>query len=110
MASIYSIADLLITRSGAVTCAELISTGKFAVLVPLPHGNGEQYENAAELVAAGNAILVRDDEFSGTWLIANLAKTLSNMPTDLSPNTLNLEAANQIARLVNDRLIETSRG
>lgn len=110
MASIYAIADLLITRSGAVTCAELISTGKFAVLVPLPHGNGEQYENAAELVAAGNAVLVKDKEFSGTWLIENLFKILSKTPTDMSPKTFNLEAANLIARLVNDRLIETSRG
>jgi UDP-N-acetylglucosamine--N-acetylmuramyl-(pentapeptide) pyrophosphoryl-undecaprenol N-acetylglucosamine transferase len=36
MASAYHAVDLVIARSGALTCAELAAVGKFAVLIPLP--------------------------------------------------------------------------
>ena len=62
MASIYGSADLLITRSGAVTCSELSSLGKYSILIPLPHGNGEQFDNAAALVAQGSALSQRPGE------------------------------------------------
>jgi UDP-N-acetylglucosamine--N-acetylmuramyl-(pentapeptide) pyrophosphoryl-undecaprenol N-acetylglucosamine transferase len=78
MASIYGSADLLITRSGAVTCSELASLGKYSILIPLPHGNGEQFDNAAALVAQGSALMVSNDDFSAEWLEKNLATALSN--------------------------------
>jgi UDP-N-acetylglucosamine:LPS N-acetylglucosamine transferase len=34
MASAYHAVDLVIARSGALTCAELAAVGKFAVLIP----------------------------------------------------------------------------
>ena len=77
MAAIYGMADLLITRSGAVTCSELVTARKYAVLVPLPHGNGEQLDNAQALVAQAAATLVPNEEFTGDWLRANLSRVLS---------------------------------
>ena len=71
MASAYLAVDLVIARSGALTCAELAAVGKFAVLIPLPIGNGEQAVNASDLQAAGAAIVVADDKFNSGWLSSN---------------------------------------
>jgi len=71
MASAYHAVDLVIARSGALTCAELAAVGKFAVLIPLPIGNGEQAANASDLQTAGAAIVVADDKFNSGWLSSN---------------------------------------
>ena len=71
MASAYHAVDLVIARSGALTCAELAAIGKFAVLIPLPIGNGEQAANASDLQAARAAIVVADDKFNSGWLSSN---------------------------------------
>lgn len=100
MAAIYGSADLLITRSGAVTCAELESLGKFAILIPLPHGNGEQVDNAKALVNDGAALMVMNSEFDRNWLVANiglaLEKSRSFRPRKLGVNS---GAALRIAEL-----------
>ena len=77
MAEAYREADLVIARAGAVTCAELQVLGKRAILVPLGHGNGEQAENARELVRDGNALLVDDQEFDDKWLVSNIERAFS---------------------------------
>ena len=64
----YSAADLVVARSGANTVAELTTVGLPAVYVPLPIGNGEQRLNAAEVVAAGGGLLVRDADFTAEWI------------------------------------------
>ena len=57
MAQHYLGADLVIARSGAVTCAEINALGKYALFIPLPIGNGEQARNADSLIAAKKAEL-----------------------------------------------------
>jgi UDP-N-acetylglucosamine--N-acetylmuramyl-(pentapeptide) pyrophosphoryl-undecaprenol N-acetylglucosamine transferase len=71
MSSAYHAADLIIARSGALTCAELAAVGKFAILIPLPIGNGEQAVNASDLQAAGAAEVVDDNKFNSDWLSSN---------------------------------------
>ena len=106
MASIYGSADLLITRSGAVTCSELSSLGKYSILIPLPHGNGEQFDNAAALVAQGSAMMVSNDDFSAEWLDKNLAVALSSA-VKYQPKSVgsNAKAALRIAELAQELLI-----
>ena len=106
MASIYGSADLLITRSGAVTCSELSSLGKYSILIPLPHGNGEQFDNAAALVAQGSALMVSNDDFSAEWLEKNLATALSNAGKYQAKSIgSNAKAAIRIAELAQDLLL-----
>lgn len=110
MAAIYGAADLLITRSGAVTCSELLTVAKFAILIPLPHGNGEQIENAQELVDAGRAVRVSNDEFTGAWLSENLARTVELAQSkNLVSSELHTKAAERIAELALNA-ISPSRG
>lgn len=59
----YAAADVAICRAGAGTVAELAVVQLPSVLVPLAaHEHDEQLHNAAHLVAAGGALLVRDVE------------------------------------------------
>lgn len=67
MAMAYSIADVIVCRSGAMTVAEVTAAGVPAVYVPLPHGNGEQGLNAQEVVRNGAAQLIQDSEIEARF-------------------------------------------
>lgn len=71
MATAYLAADVILARSGAVTCAEFGALGRMAVFIPLPIGNGEQARNADQLVSAGRAIVLPQKAFSNVWLEEN---------------------------------------
>lgn len=58
----YAVADVAITRAGALTVAELAAVGLPAIYVPLPIGNGEQRFNALPVVNAGGGFLIPDAE------------------------------------------------
>ncbi|WP_457966737.1 undecaprenyldiphospho-muramoylpentapeptide beta-N-acetylglucosaminyltransferase [Arthrobacter sp. D1-29] len=72
MELVYAAADVLLARSGAATVCEVAAVGVPAVFVPLPIGNGEQALNAAGVVNAGGAVLVRDGSFTPDWVRAEL--------------------------------------
>jgi UDP-N-acetylglucosamine--N-acetylmuramyl-(pentapeptide) pyrophosphoryl-undecaprenol N-acetylglucosamine transferase len=74
----YAAADLVLCRSGAMTCAELTAVGLPAAYVPLPHGNGEQRLNAQPIVQAGGGLMVEDAELTPEWIMRVLAPLLHN--------------------------------
>ncbi|WP_026552894.1 undecaprenyldiphospho-muramoylpentapeptide beta-N-acetylglucosaminyltransferase [Arthrobacter sp. H20] len=78
MEAVYAAADLLLARAGAATVCELCAVGLPAVLVPLPHGNGEQRRNAADLITAGGALMVEDASLTADWLAATVFPLLKN--------------------------------
>ncbi|MCG2623853.1 undecaprenyldiphospho-muramoylpentapeptide beta-N-acetylglucosaminyltransferase [Arthrobacter sp. I2-34] len=78
MEDVYAAADVLLARSGAATVCEVAAVGVPAVLVPLPHGNGEQALNAAGLVQAQGAVLVADREFTPDWVGRQLVPLLQD--------------------------------
>ena len=100
MADAYLAADLIIARSGAVTCAEFRALGRYALFVPLPIGNGEQFHNAQGLVADGRAEVIDQKQFTRSYLethIDALLKSSSSAP--LEGSTLDADAALKIAAL-----------
>ncbi len=59
----WAVADVIVSRAGAITCAELLATGKAGILVPSPWVAGDhQTHNAKALADRGAAILLRDKE------------------------------------------------
>ncbi len=64
----YAAADLVVCRAGASSTLEAAAVGLPAVLVPLPHGNGEQELNARPIVDAGGALLVADSALTPEWV------------------------------------------
>lgn len=77
MATSYLAADLLIARSGAVTCAEANALVRYSLFIPLPVGNGEQALNAQSLVDAGRAEITVQSEFTSTWLSSNILSLIA---------------------------------
>lgn len=66
MAEAYAAADMVISRAGATTLAEITALGKPSLLVPYPHAAGRHQErNAIKLREMGAAIVVFDDAMSG---------------------------------------------
>lgn len=100
MADAYLAADLIIARSGAVTCSEFRALGRYALFVPLPIGNGEQFVNAASLVADGRAELVSQKEFTPQYLSSNLMKLMENsLQAPIQGDPHDLLAAEKIVAL-----------
>ena len=67
-------ADLVITRSGASTVAELLALGRPSLLVPYPSAaDDHQTANARALAAAGAAVLVPQPAFTAERLARELS-------------------------------------
>ena len=63
MAALLSMADLVVSRSGAGTIAELIRVAVPSVLVPYPHAaDNHQVANAVDFSAAGGALVVEETQ------------------------------------------------
>jgi UDP-N-acetylglucosamine--N-acetylmuramyl-(pentapeptide) pyrophosphoryl-undecaprenol N-acetylglucosamine transferase len=77
----FAVADLAVSRAGSATVSELTALGIPAIYVPYPVGNGEQRFNAADVVAAGGAILVDDVRFTPRWVSHFLIPLLSDPAT-----------------------------
>ncbi|MGB8106577.1 MAG: glycosyltransferase, partial [Pseudolabrys sp.] len=99
-------AQLIISRSGASTVAELSAIGRPAILVPLPHAlDQDQFENAGVLEAAGGAIRIVQADFTPRRL-ATAITTLSGDPAQLAQmaqgakSVGTIDAAERLADLV----------
>jgi UDP-N-acetylglucosamine--N-acetylmuramyl-(pentapeptide) pyrophosphoryl-undecaprenol N-acetylglucosamine transferase len=65
----YARADLVVSRSGATTVAELTVCGLPALLIPYPYATGRHQEaNARALQRAGGASVLLDDQLSARTL------------------------------------------
>lgn len=105
MATAYLASNLVIARSGAITCSEVAAVGKYALFIPLPIGNGEQSVNANYLVEMGRARVLEQRSFTPSWLMDNIESmlTLSDHLSDI-PNFSDLEAAEKILALAEHQL------
>ena len=77
MATAYLAADLIISRSGAISCSEVNALGKYALFIPLPIGNGEQSFNANSLVSQGRAEVLQQNQFTPAWLKSDINRLLN---------------------------------
>ena len=78
MPELLSAADLVISRSGALTLAELEAMGRASILVPSPNvAENHQYFNALELEKAGAAVVIEEKDLTGETLIDTVRKLIS---------------------------------
>jgi UDP-N-acetylglucosamine--N-acetylmuramyl-(pentapeptide) pyrophosphoryl-undecaprenol N-acetylglucosamine transferase len=79
MSVVLKRADLVLTRAGASTIAELTATGTPAILVPSPNvTENHQEENARQLQNAGGAVMVIENECTGDMLFDMAAAILND--------------------------------
>ena len=78
----FADADLILSRSGATTCAELTAAGKAAVLVPFAlAADDHQRSNARALETAGAARMIEEKDLTGERLAAAVKEILANVGT-----------------------------
>lgn len=114
MEAAYAAADLVISRSGAGSCAELMLTGKASILVPSPYVAGNhQYKNAKAMANFGAALVINDEEIT-----QNLSDRIKSVLQDeercrvMSEAMQRLatpDAAINIAKDIMDRMDQRSR-
>jgi UDP-N-acetylglucosamine--N-acetylmuramyl-(pentapeptide) pyrophosphoryl-undecaprenol N-acetylglucosamine transferase len=75
----FAQADLVISRAGATTCAELAAAGKAAIMVPLPTAaDDHQRKNAEALQAEGAALMILQKDLTGEMLAKEITSLLSD--------------------------------
>ena len=98
----YAVADIIVSRSGAIAIAELCCIGKPVILVPSPNvAEDHQYKNAQSLVNKNASLLVKDDQVNRK-LVEVIVRLLKDdtLRDSLSHNIKNiavLDAADRIS-------------
>lgn len=73
MPTMLAAADLVLSRAGALSVAEITAYALPSILVPYPYATGDhQTHNAQPLVKAGAAIHIADNELTGEHLSATM--------------------------------------
>jgi len=81
MADGYAVADVVVSRAGMITVAELCAWGLPSILVPLPTAAADhQTRNARVLADAGAAVLLSQSDLSGARLAAEVGQLLADGP------------------------------
>lgn len=75
----YSASDLVISRAGASTIAEIIFFGLPAIIIPYPFAYKHQMANAGALEKIGSAIIIKDNELDGD-ILRQIIESLINNP------------------------------
>ena len=78
MPAAIAASHLVVSRAGAITCAELAAAGRPSVLVPLSLAEGHQDRNAAALEEAGAACRLVGDDATPDRLAAVLEELLTD--------------------------------
>ena len=77
MPELLAAADLVISRAGALTLAELEAAGRAAILIPSPNvAENHQYYNALELAKVDAAVVIEEKELTGEKLVSEVAGLL----------------------------------
>jgi UDP-N-acetylglucosamine--N-acetylmuramyl-(pentapeptide) pyrophosphoryl-undecaprenol N-acetylglucosamine transferase len=75
----YAAADIIISRSGALTISEIAVMGKPSILIPSPNVTGNhQYYNAQVLASQGAAIIIEEKDLTAEKLETEVRKLAAN--------------------------------
>ncbi len=95
MVSEFAKTDLIISRAGATTCAELAAAGKAAIMIPLPTAaDDHQRKNAEALVNQGAARMILQKDLTSE----SLAKEIIDLIEKPEEITEMETAAKKLAR------------
>ena len=78
MVSFYAACDVVVSRAGANTLAELLATGTPSVMVPGAFAEGHQAHNAEVAASAGAAVVIPDAAASGPRLRREIESLLAD--------------------------------
>jgi len=103
---VFAAADLIITRAGANTLAEIAAVGKPSIIIPLQNSASDhQRENAFEFSRAGASIVIEQSNLTPNLFLAEIRKILNNpnLSSQMGENARKLakpNAAKEIGELI----------
>ena len=100
----YNVADLLVTRAGAISISEICLTGSAAILIPSPNvAEDHQTKNAMALVKENAALMVKDNEAENR-LVEEIIRVMQNekLRNSLGENSLKLAKPRATAHIVDE--------
>ncbi len=106
----YKVADIIISRAGAIAISELCSVGKPVILVPSPNvAENHQYKNAQSLVNKNAALMVKDADSNDKLVEAIIdLKNNNSIRKDLSRNIKIMELKDS-SKVIADYALELLR-
>lgn len=90
--------ELLISRAGASTLAEITALGKPSILLPFPYDRKKHQNDNAAVLAAGGAAVVIDDRLSGPANAAELRTSLQSLLSDIAKRQAMAQASRQLGK------------
>jgi len=99
----YAIADLVISRAGAVTVTEIAMYHLPVIFIPFPFAGGHQKENAKVLLGRPQVRIIEESQLTSSQLNTAITEILNrpfreNVSDSLQDNIYIPDAANRIAR------------
>jgi UDP-N-acetylglucosamine--N-acetylmuramyl-(pentapeptide) pyrophosphoryl-undecaprenol N-acetylglucosamine transferase len=102
MPEAYAISDLVISRSGATTLAEICAMGKASILIPYPYATANHQEiNAKKLENLGACTVIRDAELTGKKLAEEVKRLFhdSNLRNAMGKKALGFGRPDAVKRI-----------
>lgn len=78
---VYAVADLVISRAGAMTVTEIAAMALPAILIPYPYAGGHQRENALVLTQTKVSRLIEEKDLTANVLVSAILQMLANPMT-----------------------------
>ncbi|WOL03978.1 hypothetical protein Cni_G12699 [Canna indica] len=110
----YAAADVVISRSGAMACTEILATGKPSILIPLPNAaDDHQTKNAYIMTDIAGSKVLTEDELDSSSLEDAIDEILGNesLLAEMSERALSValpQAADNIVKSILSLVNSTS--
>ena len=107
MASAYAVSDLVMSRSGAISCSELTVCGKPSILIPFPDASADhQTKNAKTLVNHGAAFMFNEKDLRHDKVTITIQNLLidDNRLEQMSKASFQLGKPNATDSIVNEAI------
>ncbi|KAL2342390.1 hypothetical protein Fmac_003675 [Flemingia macrophylla] len=111
----YAAADLIVSRAGAMTCYEILATGKPSILIPSPNFcEGNQFRNASLMADLAGMTVITEDELDSSTLAIAIEKIFrdKHKMEEMSERALkaaNLNASAEIAKHILSLVNESTK-
>lgn len=107
MAALFSCADVIISRSGAGTVAELMAMRKRSIFIPLKIAQkNEQFHNAMAAKTALGSWVIEEDHFKGIELLSTLKAFCESTP-EVTSEQEDLESFSRARQFLVDQILRT---
>lgn len=107
MPSLLQVCDLVVSRAGASTLAELTAIGSAMILIPSPYvASNHQEFNALELVNKKAALMIRENELTSEKLLNEINHLIKNpiLIEELKQNALKLGKIDACQTIANEMI------